>query len=102
MDNATAEYAFIRQFFGKDEPTTPKQEGIPLSVEGTEVEESVPGSPRMRQGRRPSSASVTMLAMQEAGKKQKEEDAIFNGIWKQVMEPVTQYAEVRSTLSNER
>lgn len=94
MDNATAEYAFIRQFFTPAEPVSSKPQDQASSAEDTEVEESVPGSPGFASGRRQSSASVSLLAMQDAGKKRKEEEVIINGIWKQVMEPVIQYAEV--------
>jgi hypothetical protein len=93
MDNATAEYSFIRQFFNRDEPTTTDSSATNDPATGDlGLEESVPGSPVELKRRESGLGSVR--TMQNSAAKKKADDVYFDGIWKQVMEPVLQYADV--------
>jgi Vps52 / Sac2 family len=93
MDNATAEYSFIRQFFNRDEPPSTGSPAINQSSTGElDLEESIPGSPvEIRQWQ---SDTTSVRTAQQTAAKRKADDAYFDGIWKQVMEPVLQYADV--------
>lgn len=92
MDNATGEYSFIRQFFNRDEPSQKETSTPTPNRTGESVrEESVPGSPV--DSRRRGSDAESVRAMKQSAAKRKADDAYFDGIWKQVMEPVTQYAD---------
>jgi vacuolar protein sorting-associated protein 52 len=93
MDNATAEYSFIRQFFNRDEPlSTVLPATNQFSTGELDLEESVPGSPVELKRRQ--SDTVSVRTTQQSAAKRKADDAYFDGIWKQVMEPVLQYADV--------
>jgi hypothetical protein len=98
MDNATAEYSFIRQFFNPSD-NRPEKSRIEASSTNNltrigEGSEDIPDSASVAQ-RSQSSASVSILTMQkEAAKRKKEEDAIYDEIWKQIMDPVLQYTDV--------
>ena len=92
MDNATAEYSFIRQFFNRDEPTPVEASTSNAPSIDLGIEESVPGSPVDMKRRDSDAASVR--TMQQSAAKRKADDAYFDGIWKQVMEPVLQYSDV--------
>lgn len=93
MDNATSEYSFIRQFFNRDDPSHKETStSDPPSMDEIGPEESVPGSPV--DARRRGSDAASVRTMQQSAAKRKADDAYFDGIWKQVMEPVLQYADV--------
>ena len=93
MDNATAEYSFLRQFFNRDEPSDGESLDTKPSSEDLDME-TIPGSP-VQPKRRPSDIS-SMKEVQNSAAKKKSDDAYFDGIWKQVMEPILQYADVGS------
>jgi hypothetical protein len=96
MDNATSEYSFITRFFDREAkspgviplstltPVSPRQEES--STEPERVESPVPTA------RAPSAPMSTLQAAEV--RKLKEEQAYFDDIFKQVMEPVLQYTEV--------
>jgi vacuolar protein sorting-associated protein 52 len=92
MDNSSAEYSFIRQFFNRDEPPSTGSPAADQSTGDLDVEESVPGSPVEIKRRQSDTAGIR--AVQQTAAKRKADDAYFDGIWKQVMEPVLQYADV--------
>ena len=93
MDNATAEYSFIRQFFNRDEPPSTGSPATNQFSNGElDLEESVPGSPVELRRRQSDTSSVRTT--QQTTAKRKADNAYFDGIWKQVMEPVLQYADV--------
>jgi hypothetical protein len=93
MDNATTEYSFIRQFFNRDEPPSIDSPATNQSLSGElDLEESVPGSPvEIKQWQ---SDTASVRTAQQTAAKRKADDAYFDGIWKQVMEPVLLYADV--------
>lgn len=96
MDNATSEYFFITRFFDREAGS---QAIMPLSVLS-------PLSPRQEENNTESekvespfatarAPSMSMSTLQEAEvQKRKEDQAYFDTIFKQVMEPVLEYAEV--------
>ncbi|KAG8858375.1 hypothetical protein FRB91_009827 [Serendipita sp. 411] len=101
MDNASAEYSFIRQFFNREDQNEPSASRA-TSVIGDDdhlesVNESSDAEPRPRHHtlahRRQSSTSSVVSVRSAILRKQREEDAYFAEIWKQVMEPVLQYTE---------
>lgn len=96
MDNATLEYSFIIRFFDREakspaimplsalSPMSPQQEE---SSTETEKVDSPLATARL--------APTSMSTLQAAElRKLKEEQAYFDDIFKQVMEPVLQYTEV--------
>lgn len=100
MDNATAEYTFVTAFFTVD-PIVPQETdnalfspGL-LSPAGGERRMSVAGSEHG--GRRARTASIVSASgMQSLAAVVKEEQASSDAIWKQIMDPVLEYTQVRS------
>ncbi len=96
MDNATSEYSFITRFFdreAKSQPTMPLSALSPLSPrqEESNTESEKVESP-FATARAP---SISMSTLQAAElQRRKEEQAYFDNIFKQVMEPVLEYTEV--------
>lgn len=96
MDNATSEYSFIIRFFDRAADSlaimplpalslmSPRQEESNAEPEGVE-------SP-VATARAPATSMSTLQA--EEVRKLKEEQAYFDNIFKQVMEPILQYVEV--------
>jgi len=96
MDNATSEYSFITRFFDREAkspaiiplsalpPLSPRQEESDAEPEKVE-------SP-FATARAPSTSMSTLQAAEV--QKLKEDQAYFDNIFKQVMEPVLQYIEV--------
>lgn len=99
MDNATAEYTFVKAFFSF-ETTLNTQESTQATLSPTSLlspdratsadHRSVSGSDYGGQQSRPASI-VDTVAAAEASKK--EEKANFDAIWKQIMDPVLVYCE---------
>ncbi|KAG5635635.1 hypothetical protein H0H81_010569 [Sphagnurus paluster] len=99
MDNATAEYTFVKAFFSF-ETTLNTQESTQATLSPTSLlspdratfadHRSVSGSDYGGQQSRPASI-VDTIAAAEASKK--EEKANFDAIWKQIMDPVLVYCE---------
>ena len=96
MDNATSEYSFITRFFDREarsqaimplsalSPLSPQQEESNTELAKVESPFATARAP-----------SVSMSTLQEADlQKRKEDQAYFDTIFKQVMEPVLEYAEV--------
>jgi hypothetical protein len=102
MDNATAEYTFVTTFFSVDALMSPEEPenallspGL-LSPDGRERRMSVAGSEHG--GRRNRAASVVSASgMQSLATAVKEEQASSDAIWKQIMDPVLDYTQVRLT-----
>jgi hypothetical protein len=96
MDNATAEYTFIKSFFSA-EKSIPSQDSLnaifsPNALLSPEERQSVSGSDYGGRSRSnsvtiPSSPSTTTLAG-------KDEQATLDAIWKQVLDPVMEYVQV--------
>ncbi|CCA73324.1 related to SAC2 protein [Serendipita indica DSM 11827] len=102
MDNATAELSFIRQFFDREERSEAKSAASSSSViaedEAPEGTQASSVADHKRQGsaaghRRTSSTSSMVSVRSAILRRQREEEAYFAGIWKQVMEPILQYTD---------
>jgi vacuolar protein sorting-associated protein 52 len=103
MDNATSEYAFVTSFF-EPEPSPPTVRALietpktslfsPLSpaIDLPDDAVSTPGSDQIKtpraSARPPPSASVN------AGSLSKEDMNALNAIWKQIMDPALEHAQV--------
>ncbi|KAG8810652.1 hypothetical protein FRC17_002845 [Serendipita sp. 399] len=101
LDNASAEYSFVRQFFNREDQNEPSVSRAG-SVIGDDdhlesVNESSDAEPKPKRPifahRRQSSTSSAVSVRSAILRRQREEDAYFAEIWKQVMEPVLQYTE---------
>lgn len=96
MDNATSEYSFIIRFFDREAnspammpslalfPMSPRQEESHAEPERVEPPVETPKAP-----------ATSMFTLQAAEvRRLKEEQAHFDNIFKQVLEPALQYTEV--------
>lgn len=103
MDNATAEYAFIRQFFKKEEqnlvpvPPTPSTAGsISLILGALEQDGSSVGTPGAeQQARQPQVPLIAPAIKSPFFRIATDEDKAIDSIWKDVVDPILQYADVR-------
>lgn len=108
-DNATAEYVFITSFFANEPRVSPQGRDVlapamsppilsPTFGDFDELRSEVGNesvSPRTRVVNIHSVAQGSLSHEQSA----KEEQAALNAVWKQVMDPVLDYCQVRTALS---
>ena len=96
MDNATSEYSFITRFFDREAKSQAIMPVSALSPLSPRQEESNAESEKVESpfatARAPSVSMATLQATEL--QKRKEEQAYFDNIFKQVMEPVLEYTEV--------
>ena len=88
MDNATAEYTFVKRFFSMESKNSLPPSTVLLSADGGNFADnrSVPGSDYG--GGDKSATTPTMVSSR------KEEQAAADIIWKQILDPVLVYCEV--------
>ncbi len=109
MDNATAEYSFITSFFAtepqipvhlKENSNTLSPPSLlsPLQGEFDDVR-SNHGSEQGTLSRRRLSGINSSASLSLSGVSPKEEEANLTAIWKQIMDPVLEYAKVRRQIS---
>lgn len=109
MDNATAEYVFITSFFANESRPLPQgRDGLGSAVsppilsptygEFDELRSEV-GSEGVSPRTRPVSIHGVIQAAVSHEQSAKEEQAALNALWKQVMDPVLDYCQVRTALS---
>jgi hypothetical protein len=96
MDNATSEYSFITRFFDREAKPPAVMPLSVLSPLSPQQEESNTVPERVESpfatARAPSTSMSTLQAAEL--QKLKEDQAYFDNIYKQVMEPILQYTEV--------
>lgn len=101
MDNATAEYTFISTFFTPqplvlpEEPQAPEPPSAILSPDGGGTEVMSPSTSEFG-SRMPMSSGTTpgLGGFMSFVAKSKEEQAVIDAMWKQVMDPVMDYCTV--------
>jgi len=111
MDNATAEYAFITSFFSNEtpaprpDPVSPPPAGQSvLSPDGSSFfGMRSPSGSDFGQQQQPLSSAFTTATPGLGGfmsfvARSKEDQAVIDTIWKQVMDPVMDYCTVRLQL----
>lgn len=100
MDNATSEYSFITRFFDREAKSQAIMPLSALSPQSPRQEESNTESEKVESPSATARApSISMSTLQAAElQKRKEEQAYFDNIFKQVMEPVLEYTEVSTLL----
>ena len=112
MDNATSEYAFISSFFSNDIALPQQNSSSPAATGGTGIV-SPDGAGSFFGMRSPSGSDFGLNVQQPLRSamssttpglggfvsfvaKSKEEQAVIDTIWKQVMDPVLEYCQVRA------
>ena len=101
MDNATAEYTFISTFFATQtslplaEPDSYVPPSVTLSPDGGTVTDLQSSSTSEFDAHRPLSSTTPALGgFVSFVAKSKEETAVIDGLWKQIMDPVMEYCQV--------
>lgn len=99
MDNATAESTFIKAFFCEPSPEPFSPDSFLLSPDS--VEDRIPsGSDFAGFTQRPRADSMfSTNGLSGRPKPTKDEQAVLNAIWKQIMEPALSYCQVCLSLA---
>jgi len=112
MDNATAEYAFISQFFASNQPSSTVDTSLslltPVASVPTPTMMATPDTAVFGENRSPVASEHEENGRQFSGAmpglggvipmvNSKEEQALVDSIWKQIMDPVMEYCQVRMT-----
>jgi hypothetical protein len=114
MDNATAEYTFISSFFASS-PSPPSVEAslsllTPTAVVPTPTMMATPDTIAFAESRSPVTSEYEGSSRQVSGAmpglggvvpavSTKEDQALVDAIWRQAMDPVMEYCQVRSAVS---
>lgn len=117
MDNATAEYTFISQFFASNQPSSTVDTSLslltPVASVPTPTMMATPDTAVFIENRSPVTSEYEGSSRQVSGfmpglggviplVNSKEEQALVDAIWKQIMDPVVDYSQVCLSFSHSR